>query len=317
MPFAAFSELANEMFRLYKLGEYQRALAVINRDFEHFPDQMGRMYFWRVCLHSVLGQQEEALYQLQQALDLGFGYAEEQLRYDSDLKSLQGVPEFERLVARSKEQYAQLAAHVVSTRLVIPPSHMVSPPYPLLVALHGNNNSAEWSADYWRSPSELGWLVLLPQSSQPGWDSTTFVWNDEERAERDVERHYDEVHQEYAIDPKREVIGGFSMGGRIALSMALRGVIPARGVIAVAAAVRKDPAEQFPLDRINSDAKPRVYLIVGQGDEPFYEPTVALAEHLTAHDIACEVSVYPDLDHAYPLDFSDALNTALDFVMQK
>jgi predicted esterase len=315
MPFATFAELADEMFRLYRQGEYENALAVINRDFEHFTAQLGRLYFWRVCLHSVLGQQEEALHQLEQALDLGFGYGEEALRNDSDLTSLQGLPEFERLVTRSKEQYAQLAVNVVSTRLVIPPSHSATPPYPLLVALHGNNSSAEWSADYWRSPVERGWLVLLPQSSQPGWDSTTFIWNDEERARRDVQQHYVEVQRDYVVDLDRVIIGGYSKGGQVALLLALNGIIPAPGVIAVAPALRKSPAEQFPLDHINPEQMPHVYLIVGQRDEPFYEPTMALAEYLTTHDIDCELSVYPDLDHAYPPKFGDALNTALDYLM--
>jgi dienelactone hydrolase len=314
MPFATFAELADEMFRLYKQGEYRQALAVINQDFDHYTDQLGRLYFWRVCLHSVLGEPQEAINQLERALDLGFGYAEQQLRYDSDLKSLQGLQGFEQLVSRSKEQYMQLAANVTSTRLVIPPK-TAAPPYPLLIALHGNNSSAEWTGGCWCAPTEQGWLVLLPQSSQPGWDSTTYVWNDEEKARRDVQHHYGEVCHEYEIDPGRVVIGGFSMGGRIALSMALNGDIAARGVIAVAAAVRKNPSEQFVPDHISH--LPRVCLIAGERDEPFFEPTLALAEYLTARDIECELSVYPDLDHAYPPNFDGALVNALDFVMRR
>jgi predicted esterase len=316
MPSATISELADEMFRLYARGEYEQALALINRDFEQFTDFRGRLFFWRACLNSMLGQQQEALSQLAQALDLGFAYSEDGLRGDSDLHSLQGLPEFEQLVARSQERYAQLAANVVSTSQVILPSLSTPPPYPLLMVLHGNNSSAGWTAGYWQVAAKQGWLVLLPQSSQMGWDNGAFVWNDEEQARRDVQQHYEHVQQEYGIDPERVVIAGFSRGARVALSLALNGVIPASGVIAVAPALRQNPAELFPATDIRSERMPSVYLIIGARDEPFYEPTVALAEYLSASEVDCELSIYPDLGHAYPPGFAETLQVALDSVMQ-
>jgi predicted esterase len=315
MPFATFAELSEEMFRLYGRGEYEAALALVNRDFEHFTDYLGRLYFWRVCLHTMLDQQDEALHQLKQALDLGFGYSVDLLHGDRDLQSLQRKPEFEQLVTRSQEQYAELSSHIVSTRLIIPPPEAAAP-FPLLIILHGNSSNAEWTAGYWQAAAERGWLVLLPQSSQPGWDNTSFSWDDEEKARRDVLQHYQEIQQKYQIDPERVVIGGFSRGARVALSLALTGSIPARGVIAVAPALRQNSDELFALAQLRLEHAPSVYLIVGEQDQPFYEPTIAFAEYLSGLDVDCELSVYPHIGHAYPSDFADVLPVALDFVMQ-
>jgi predicted esterase len=129
-------------------------------------------------------------------------------------------------------------------------------------------------------------------------DNSTFVWNEPERGVRDVQQQYDAVQQEYSVDLSRLVIGGFSMGGYAALALALKGIIPARGVIAVAGAFGSDPVSDFPLDSL-PEQPPRVYLIVGERDVRFYEHTLALAEYLTANDIECELSVYPDLAHTY------------------
>ena len=314
MPFATFAELNDEMFRLYDRGEYEIALALINRDFDHFTDQQGRLYFWRVCLQAMLGQEEEALHQLQQSLDLGFGYSADLLHGDSDLQSLQGKPEFERLVARAQERYAELSSHVVSTRLVIPPPEPAHAPYPLLIALHGNSSNAEWTAGYWQAAAERGWLVLLPQSSQLGWDNTSFSWNDEEKARHDVLQHYEEIQQEYQIDPERVVLGGFSRGARVALSLALTALIPAQGVIAVSPSLRQNPGELFPLAQMRLEHAPSVYVIIGEQDQPFYEPTIAFAEYLSGLDVDCELSIYPDLGHAYPPNFADVLPVALEYV---
>ena len=68
----------------------------------------------------------------------------------------------------------------------------------------------------------------MPQSSQMFWAGGG-VWNDESVSE--LEAYYQQLSAEHALDPRRVVLGGFSMGGEIALRAALTSAIPARGFV--------------------------------------------------------------------------------------
>jgi predicted esterase len=308
-------EFEQEYFRLYSEGAHAQAYEVVTHAAGRFPEwAQGTYYNWRICAASLMGESALALQLLAEALAAGHWYDEAGLREDADLASLQGLPEFERLVELSLRRREQALAQAKPALQIFEPEGR-SQPYPLLLALHGNRSNLEESARYWRRATTHGWLVALPQSSQVmGKDA--YGWNDRDWAVQEIEQHLAALHDRYAIDPDRVVVAGFSMGGGLAAWLALSRTVPARGWIGVNAFLAR--AESLlPLLETSRGYGLRAYLIASQRDQHCYEIAQQLAATLPPHNIPCQLELHPDLGHHFPPEFERSLEKGLDFIMQQ
>jgi predicted esterase len=313
MNSSSFADLQREVFRLHAEQSYSRALDVIAATGSQFPDQAHRLLFWQACFHNLLDNQNTALAVLEQALAQGFWYGEGRLRHDPDLASLQGVPQFERLVAISRARQAEALKSSNPQRLVMAPILKLEVPYPVIFVLHGSNSSLADHMDYWRPAAGYGWLVVVLQSSYiSGLD--TYDWKNVEQAAADIQVHLAELKQQYEIDASRIIVGGFSRGGAMAAELALTQPMPVCGCIGVAASITNDSSHWHSLHRGRTDVKTRMYFIAGAQDERFYQSTLRLSELLDGWGISNSLKVYPEMRHIYPTDFEHTLGEALAFI---
>lgn len=309
-----FDELRQQIFSLHHAGEYAAAAELLAQRQPDFPtaEEQARIMFWRVCFHSLGGDLPAALDTLQAAYDAGHWYGSTWLRVDSDLTPLQGHPQFEALVARFQQRGHDLWANAPRSREEL---LAATAPAPLLMALHGNNSAARTSVDFWRPAHAHGWHVVLPMSTQAA-STDTARWDDDEWSLKDVRFHYDDLLASQAVTPAQVVVGGFSMGGRLALTLGLTQPFPIAGVIAVGPALG-DGAERWrpTLENLRGTSV-RVCLVIGQEDdaEMIVNPARDLAALLVDYGIACQLHRYPDLGHAFPPDFASLLPEMLDWL---
>lgn len=306
-----FYRRADEMFELYFQGNYAGALVVTERLAQDFPDEMANTAFWRICLLAVDGKSSAALQAMAHALEDGMWWSEGQLRADRDLASLQGNPEFERMVAICRERHASKGR--VSPRLLTrEPAGMG--PHPLLLALHGRSSRPAKDLRRWEPAVSMGWLLAMPQPSQLG-SPNSYVWDDIERSQQEIVGHYETLIDQHPVDAGRVVLAGFSQGGGLALQMSLEGLLPVRGFLAVAPG--KIAADN--LDGLIASGPPdglRGYIVVGDRDERY--PLIKdVQRRVEAAGVPCELDVHPGMGHAYPREFENVLEKALLFLMQK
>lgn len=311
---ADFQRVWHDVMRRYRRGDYADALTIAERAAREFPDQSHETYWARICLTSRLGRREDAVRLLDEALARGHWYNQRQLRGDSDLAPLQGLPEFERLVEVSLQRWSAAQGEAKPGVVLVEP-RAGSEPYPLLLAVHGNNSSAEAEAARWDSAAGEGWLVALPQSSQvfssrPG----SFGWNDRERAVREIREQFASLQRRSRVDASRVVLGGFSVGAQLAVWLAMSGRIPARGVIAVAPYLPVVDNWLPFLQRAQARGL-RVYLVVGADDVGSVDDARALSSLLGQANVAVQLSLRPGLGHEYPADFAAELRRALEFAL--
>ncbi len=310
-----FDEMIRAFFEKYNAKDYAGALDILNQEAANFPEQAALVTYNQACMLGVQALVPEALTVLRQAADRGYWYDEPTLRQDADLASLQGIPEFETLVGRFKALYEAKQGQTFTTRLTIEPTAGATKPYPLLLALHGNQSNADVTLNYWKPAADAGWLVGVLQSSQIGFTGTTFVWNDEARSLQDVAQHRTKLMQAYAVDPQRIVVGGFSAGGRIATLLGLTQPFPVQGFIGVAPYLAGKLEEWQPHIAAAAERGTRVYLIIGDNDNADgYNDTLRLAEMLKAANVPYQLKVYPGMAHTYPPDFDKVLVEALEFI---
>jgi predicted esterase len=305
-------QFEQEFYRLYSEGAYVQAYDLATQEAGRFPEWAQSSYYnWRMCAACLMGEPRLALRLFEQALAAGFWYDQAGLREDPDLATLQGLPEFERLVAFSLQQRDQALARAKPALEIFEPQTHIQP-YPLLLALHGNNSNLEESARYWRTATTSGWLVAAPQSAQV-MGNGTYGWNDRDWAVREIEQHLATIREQYPIDPARIVVAGFSMGGGLAAWLALSGNLQVRGFIGVGLFLAQVESV-LPLLEAPRERALRAYLVASQRDAYCYSVAQKLADLLPPHGIACELELHPDLGHDFPPAFEHSLIKGLDFI---
>jgi len=302
-----FTGVTQEMFRLYREGQYAQALEFVESRAIAFPEQLARTTFWRVCLLSLCGRKEAALNALEQGLDAGLWWHETQFR-DSDLDPIRDLPAFKRLAARSQERWDEILPQVKPERTVLLPAD--TGPYPLLISLHGYGGNKDSNLEDWSIACRKGWMVMSTQSRWPLYPGANF-WKAAESGIEDILLHLGEVQRNYRIDPERIVIGGFSQGSGMAILAALSPKVPACGFIGVG-------TWWGDLDAIDSAAKKakasRGYFIEGLKDHTL-ERTREIQAVLKENQIAFEEEIHPDIGHEFPSDFEKSLERALGFLL--
>lgn len=301
-------EVEQQFHQLFQDGAFAQALDLATREAHIFPEYSQKViYAWRMTCACLLGDKAQALRLLSQAVQAGYWY--HGLREDADFALLRGDPEFERLVALCVERRAQAMASTVPVIKTYSPTR-TQPPYPLLLALHGANATAE--ADHWMAALSHGWFLGMPQSSQlysPG----AYTWNDWDWALQEVPQRYQTICAENPVDTNRVVLAGFSQGGGLAAWLGLSRLIPARGLILVGPfLVNVD--RLLPVLDANGPYDLRAYIVAGARDQYCYGIAQQLASLLPNYGIVCKLNEYDDLEHSFPQDFERKLPEALDFV---
>ncbi len=310
--FSDSARFFTQIFNLYRAGDYNKALDLATCEGGRFAHEAPLVYHTRACLASLLGNSPLALQLLRELMDAGYFYADFYWT-DGDLEPLFANPEFTRLRALSAERLVKAQAAARPERCVVAPENLDAP-LPLLIAMHGNNHNAAYEADLWSTPSRTGWLVTLAQSSQVS-GVNSYVWTDRDKSIAEIQAHYNALCSDYPLDPERLVLGGFSMGAETSIHMALTGLLPARGFVAVAPGGpnTSHPELWQPLIEQAWGRGVRGYIIVG-GLDNAAEPTRQMVEMFKAGGIECMLEDHADLGHEFPRDFAQRLPQILDYV---
>ncbi len=103
---------------------------------------------------------------------------------------------------------------------------------PRLLALHGNNLNAQYSAPFWASAVKEGWRTFLLHSLQI-INPFACVWDDLELGAQEIKIHYEGLTASDSPAAGSTVVGGFSKGSEMAIWLALKETIPMAGFIAI------------------------------------------------------------------------------------
>lgn len=305
MESITFRELTDQMVALYHQNKMEDALQLVEQNQAAFPEQSARTTFWRMCLLSLCNRPDAVMSVFQQGLDAGLWWHTE-LFADPDLNAVRDLPEFQQLMAISKEKYEAAQGQVERDYTILLPEPPSSGLYPLLITLHGRNGNKESDLVQWELARQRGWLVLLAQSTQPVFQGA-YHWDNPARALDDLLFYYEQVSQKYKIDPQRTVIAGFSQGSGMAIYTAVKGKIPVRGFIGIGTwwADANDLAGET--------ANVRGYFITGQKDHTL-DRAREIQDVLRKNHIPLGEEVHTDLGHEFPPDFANSFNKAVDFI---
>ncbi len=313
--YATYSEMRDQLGKLYQQKKFHEAARLIERHMDRFPEnRMANSYnLALVCLH--LGDYEKSLRTLRAAVDQGlwFGkYSFEDPLWEP-MKRREGFVEFEKaneaLVAEARKKAAP-RLEVVQPRGVERGKAL-----PLFLAIHGGNSNVEEFRTIWTSDTlRREFLVAYPQSSQV-WAKDRFSWHEDmDLAVREITEAYQKTLSSFRVDSDEIFIGGFSAGGEASLELVLSGVVPARGFIVLCPAKPKS----FTIENIRKAAEKgiRGVLLTTEFDARVEEQK-EMAAIMNREGLPVEVFVTPDVGHWFPDDLDRQIERALAFIRER
>jgi alpha/beta hydrolase fold len=237
--FLEFSKRVSDLHlagRFHEALEVARAAAILAQRVPARLDWAARTSYWIACLQSCLGDVDQALDTLQEALQHGLWWPQKALLENPDLGLLReqahGRAEFAALVTEAGRLQSAAQAMTKLQVLVFSPDR-VDETSPLLLALHMRLANAEDAAVQWMAAVSAGLVLAVPQSSQVA-GVNAFCWDDMPRAAQDLATVYTQLREAHTFDPDRVIVAGASQGGGLAVTLALNGgVLPSHRFIAV------------------------------------------------------------------------------------
>lgn len=318
MDALSFEEIYERLRALYQQEAYDQALTLATEALEAFPEQRILLDYWRMTMAARTGDNGQALQVLQNALENGQWYSEQILRRSPSFKALQGEQAFEALVLQNQANAEQDQEHNFPVFTLRPEGRCQAggPPCRLLIGLHANAATVQASLGFWREAATAGWLVAALQSSQAIWKGA-YVWDDREIAEQQVRRHYAAIEENYAIDPRQTALAGHSLGGELAIWMALKGSLPTRGFLAIGPGGpwmdNLEPWQVMLSEREGGDL--RGYIIVGEDDPSIpHENIQTLVEWLNRAGVRCGYESVVGVEHDYTPEYNPAIQRGLEFI---
>jgi len=321
MEYLTFNDLQTHIQALYREKDYAAALDLATEQSPNFPEQFHLLYYWRICMAARINQIDLALQLLDEFIESGFWYGETLLRKSPSLLPLQGMPEFEQRVELNRRLRSEENSQLYPL-LILRSTGRCSvdqEPCPLLIAMHANASTAQKSIDFWQAAASAGWLVAIPQSTQAMWKGA-YVWDDREIAEQELLRHFRSLTEQYSVDLKRVVIAGHSMGGELAVWLAIKGVLPAAGFIAIGPGgpLMDDVENWTALLKENASQKLRGYLILGDEDNTIFpDHAYSLAKILNRAGIPTEIEEIPGVGQDFAQEYADGLLRGLNFIEEE
>lgn len=305
-----YTQLLNETIARYDRDGSLAAYHFITEHADEVTGNRTQIYNFRYALAAASGLKDEALQLLREAvIDHGYWYSFNYLMADEDLESIRDNNEFKELaeICKKREEEAKATA---KPELKVLHASEDKTDNPLLIALHGDQESAALTEAYWESVVSKGIGLALPQSSQIQF-SDAFEWENLDTGTDELVDHYGNLIKEF--DKNNVIIGGFSAGCRVALNAMLEKNLPVKGFIFVAPWLPEvDEWEELLHSIEGKDLKG--YIICGEQDEDCFENAKRFGELLIQKNIKHKIKIVKDLDHEYPENFEEMLTEAIDYV---
>ena len=314
-----WSEVHAGASTLMEQDEFDEALALIEQVAPELRDREFEVSDLTMNTLFGAGRTDEALTVWEKGLDEGYFYfvVPRFATYDGVRKN----DRFRKTLARNNRLREKADSESEPEyKVITPASYSPTGSYPLLIIIHGGNQSIVKAMDTW-DPEVIGddLIIAYVQSSKRG-DTKSYRWDLRgvdiyhlPTAQDEVLGLYREIVGEYAVDTGQVTLAGFSQGGNLSLIMAAEGTIPAKGFLAGCPATRNP----IPLEIAQAAAARGVRGTIFVGAEDW---TAAAAQTTVANFNEAGLSVnhivMEGKGHVYPDNFEEVLHEAIKNIYQ-
>ncbi len=308
-----YTQLLNQTIDIYLTGDYEKAYAFITKHGDEVIGNLAQIYNFRYAIASKMSQKSLALKLMTEAImDHGFWYAIDYLKSDDDLNSLREEKQFQLLLKICEKRENEALKSCEGKYELLTSKAVKEDRKQLIIALHGNQESNQISKFYWKNVIDKKRIIALFQSSEIEF-SDAYIWNDLDQGIKVINTLKSQMNNELYIDKSKEILTGFSAGARQVLYYTLVTSARVKGLILIAPWLPELEEWKEKL-QVLKEKHVKVVIICGKNDEDAYDDSNKLGELLNTHQIDHQLRIMEDLAHDYPINFSEVIEEAIQFI---
>ncbi|MDP5274948.1 DUF3089 domain-containing protein [Chengkuizengella axinellae] len=311
MSIINFIKVQQQAIKLIEEKNYEEALILLEDAKVKFPNKLDRLGQWKAETYCLLGENEKALYELNEVLEKGLWWNPVILKnFAQELGPLKELEDFKLIIEKCREIY-DLQKQSSKPDLKVKGNENAEI---ALFALHWKgSNTDDFSQQLAEINTSNEYLLGFPQSSQL-LSHHCYSWDDPDIAKRDLVETFKQFKNRYNLKEKENVILGASQGAKVAIEMTLdQEILGVNRFIAIVPGFQDVKRTEY-LIRNHSNKNIRGCIITGDKD-PFYDQTLKIIDVLKSENIPCKFIVQEGMGHTLPEDFPKVFQDALDYVM--
>lgn len=313
--FESYQEMRQRVGELYRQQAFEQVVEILKWGLRAFPDHLKANVFNLALCQVQISQMDQALETLKFGLEHGVWFGPFELENEAwePIKGHQAFGEiqarYEMLMIQAQEQAEPLL------ELVPPIEYSPQRAYPLFIALHGGGETVETFKRNWTAPIlRKEFIVAYPQSSRV-ISMDGYSWMGEPPDQQEIKDTYRKTGLQYNVDSDCVIVGGFSSGGHLALTLLMEEVLifPCRGFVVLCPPV-PDGISIEKIERMVELGQRGVLLTTEM--DPRLKDQEKFALVLESAGVPLRFEVFPNIGHWYPPDLDDKIHEAVDFVFQ-
>jgi len=312
--FSDYAEMRRVIGELFQDGKYDQAAEILEWGLGEFPDNLLANAYNLATCYAFLEQPGRSIQALAYGLDHGIWYG--RWDFEADFwNPVKALVAFEQIRAQSEACLGEVQVSAKPEQvIVLPENYQPEKAYPLFIALHGGGESIEIFKPQWTSPRlEDGFITAYLQSSRVV-SMTGFSWMGDDQDRGEIQNAYQSLLREYAVDTDRILVGGFSAGGHMTLTLLLDEdeIVPMRGFVVLCPPV----PEHYPPDAVARivERHQRGVLLTTEMDNRIDDQR-RLAAAFMEGGASLLFEVMPNIGHWYPPDMGERLDAALRYIL--
>lgn len=304
-------EINEQFMEKFRAGEYKEAIK-LGEKLATLAPRSATVAYNNACAYAKADQKDKAFASLERAIQLKFQDIQ-LLKTDPDLDSLHGDPKFAAAVKKLEKTLSNDVNPSIEEAEYYFPTSFKEGSSGSVVLLHGWGEHPKRAIEKWKAAADKSGIAIIaprgPMDDSQG-SGNGYRWSTPDQTEKIINAAVKAAAEKKSINQDRLVLAGFSQGGQMAYIIGLNSGHQFDGIIPIAA--RWAPSEISPPD-ISADKMPKVYIMVGDGDNEF-SGNQAAAAALKEWGVKYDLNVYPGVGHDYPENATEELTKAFDFI---
>jgi predicted esterase len=200
--------------------------------------------------------------------------------------------------------------------IVLPEEYNKTQTYPLFIVFHGGNGNMKSMMKWWKSERlSEEFIVAYMEASTLDNPPNRWGWRNLTHERQNIKSYYDIIKKDYCIKENQVYVGGFSLGGKVSIDLALNQIIPVKGFISLNHG--GGTTRFFTDENVKKIAKKNIkgVLVSGEKDYRYKKETAKIKAMFNSHGLQYLFIENEGIGHYAPDNFRKVLNTYLDFIV--
>ncbi len=199
--------------------------------------------------------------------------------------------------------------------VVLPLDYHKELSYPLFIVFHGGNGNMKNMKTWWTSSIlSKSFIVAYFEASTLDRAPNRWGWRNLAKERNNVKQYYSEIIQTYNVNLNEVYVGGFSLGGKMSVDLALNQAIPIKGFISLNHG--GGTTEFFTTKNIirAKENRLKAVLLSGEKDYRYKKESLKIKNRFEELRLDHKFFEIKNLGHTSPKYFSKLLDNYIDFL---